>query len=126
VVAYFKAVESIQPGSIGNPETVAQQVAAGLGNGDTSGIEGMIQQAQETRNHLSVILPPQPCATYHQELLASLDEGLNLMKAIKTLVASPTSPSMPASDLTARANAMKVRSDSLRSQEMALKQRYVE
>jgi hypothetical protein len=123
VVAYFKAVESIQPAPGGDPEAVAQQIAMGLGNGDTSGIDGMIQQARETRSRLSALTPPQPCAAYHRELLASLDAGLDLMQGIKKLVGSPN-PSMQAAGITDRANAMKVHSDSLRNQERDLKQRY--
>ena len=47
---------------------MAQQVVAGLGKG-TCRADGMIQQAQTTRNRLSTITPPQPCAAYHRESL---------------------------------------------------------
>jgi hypothetical protein len=125
VVAYFKVVESLQPESSGTPETVAQQVAAGLGKGDTSGLDGMIQQAQESRRRLSAITPPQPCAAYHRELLASLGEGLDVMQGIKKMLTS-SNPSVDTSEIVNRANAMKVHADSLQSQEKALKQRYLE
>ena len=123
VVAYFKAVEAIQPESSGDPETVAGQIAVGLGKGDTSGIDGMIQQAQDSRSRLAALTPPQPCAAYHKELLASLDDGLDMMRTLKQMMASPN-PAQQAPDITSRANAMKARSDSLRNQEQDLKQRY--
>jgi hypothetical protein len=125
VAAYFKAVEAIQPAAGGEPEAVAMQVATGLGNGDSSGIDGMILETRTTRTRLAALAPPQPCAAYHQELLGSLDDGLAMMQSLKKLAGSPN-PSALASDITDRANAMKVRSESLNSQEKALKQRYCE
>jgi hypothetical protein len=123
VVAYFKAVEAIQPESSGDPETVAGQIAVGLGKGDTSGIDAMMQQAKDSRSRLAALTPPQPCAAYHRELLASLDGGLDMMQTLKQMMASPN-PAQQAPDITSRANAMKARSDSLRNQEQDLKQRY--
>ena len=125
VAAYFKAIESIQPETAGNPETVAMQITSGLGNGDPSGIDGMIQQAMQTRSRLAALSPPQPCAGYHRDLLASLDESLGLMRSIKQAFSSPN-PSLDANTLTDAGKALKSRSDSLRSQEKALKQRYCE
>jgi len=123
VAAYFKAVEGIQTAATGDPASVAQEIALGLGKGDSSGIDGMIRQAQDTRSRLAALAPPQPCAAYHKDLLASLDEGLDLMRAIKNLAAS-SDPAQQAPEITRRAGAMKARSDSLQSQEKALKRRY--
>jgi hypothetical protein len=123
VAAYFHTVESLQPETGGNPEAAALQATLGLGSGDTSGIDGLIRQALDTRNRLAALAPPQPCAAYHQELLASLDEGLGLMRAIKQMVTS-TDPTAQAAQLTDRANALKARSETLKSMEKSLKQRY--
>lgn len=123
VAAYFQAVENIQPGSGGDPETMAQQIVAGLGKGDMTGFDGMIQQAQAARDRLSAITPPQPCAAYHRESLASLGEGLELMRALKKAISS-AEPDSPVLSLADRANALKVRSEALQRQEKALKQRF--
>lgn len=123
VAAYFQAVEAIQPAASGDPETVAQQVLAGLGKGDMSGFESMIQQAQATRDHLSTLTPPQPCAAYHRDSLASLDAGLALMRDMKRALSS-AGQDTAASNLADRANALKARTDALQLQEHALKQRY--
>lgn len=123
VAAYFKAVDDAQPDTSGNPEAVAQQVVAGLGKGDTSGFDEMIQQAQRTRNRMAAIAPPQPCAAFHRESLASLDAGLDLMRAMKKALAS-SEPGPQVASLTDQANAMKTRSEALQAQEAALRQRF--
>ncbi|MBL0313132.1 MAG: hypothetical protein IPP78_10565 [Holophagaceae bacterium] len=123
VAAYFQAVEAIQNPASGDPETIAQQVVAGLGKGDISGFDGMIQRAEATRNRLYAILPPQPCAAYHRESLASLDAGLGLMRDVK-LALSAAGQEAAAIQLADRANALKARTDALQRQELALKQRY--
>ncbi len=122
VAAYFKAAEAIQPAVGGDLDTVAQDVVSGLGKGDTSGLDGMIRQAQDTRDKLSALKPPQPCAAYHQALLSSLDEGLGLMRSLRTLVISPNPAQAP--DLANRANAMKAHADALKGMEADLKRRY--
>ena len=123
VAAYFQTVENIQPGSSGDPESMARQVVAGLSKGDTSGFDGMIQQAQVARNRLSAITPPQPCAAYHRESLESLDVGLDLMRDMKKDLSSPGQEAS-AINLAERANALKARTEALQLQEKALKQRF--
>ncbi len=123
VAAYFQAVEAIQPPASGDPETLAQQVVAGLAKGDMSGFDGMIQQAKMARERVSAITPPQPCAAYHRESLASLDAGLELMRDMKNAL-STSGQDAAAIQLADRAYALKARADALQIQENALKQRY--
>ena len=123
VAAYFQAVEAIQPPASGDPETLAQQVVAGLAKGDMSGFDGMIQQAKMARERVSAITPPQPCAAYHRESLASLDAGLELMRDMKNAL-STSGQDAAAIQLADRAYALKARTDALQIQENALKQRY--
>lgn len=122
VAAYFQAVDRIQPQRQGDPEAVAQQVMAGFGKGDTSDFEGMIQEAQTTRDRLAAITPPPPCAAYHRESLAILDGGLDLTRAIKAALGGTNPPA----DLTDKATALKTRSEALQAQEQELKRRYVQ
>lgn len=123
VAAYFQAAENSQPSSNGDPESIARQVLAGLSKGDMSGFDGMIQQTHESRSRLSMLVPPQPCAAYHRESLASLDAGLDMMRAMKKALSSPGQDAQ-LMDLAGQANALKARADALQLQEKALKQRY--
>ncbi len=123
VATYFKTVEYIQPASGGDPESMAQQVVAGLGKGDTSGFDEMIRQARAARTRMSDVVPPPPCAAYHREALASLDAGLELMRSMRKALAAPGQESQVL-DLADQANALKARSEALQVQEKALKQRY--
>jgi hypothetical protein len=125
VSAYFEAVERIQPKKSGSPETVALQLVAGLGTGDTAEFDGMIRQIQETRNGLAGITPPQPCAALHRGSLANLDAGLALMRAMKKAMSS-SDPLSGTLDLANRANALKAHAEALQAQERALKLRYRE
>ena len=125
VIAYFKAVDAIHPEGSGDPDTVAQEVAGGLAKGDTSGIDRMLQQSEATRARLQAITPPAVCAAYHQSLLASLDDGMDMLRLI-TRATSSSAPSTSTSDLTDRANAMKARSEALQLQEKKLRQQYCE
>jgi hypothetical protein len=118
-------MDSIQAGSASNPESSALSMMSGLGKGDSAEMDGMIHQAQGVRARLAAIAPPRPCAAYHRESLAVLDEGLEQMQAIKRIFASPD-PTSQLAGLTERANAMKARADRLQEQEKALRTKYRE
>jgi hypothetical protein len=124
VKAYFAAVERIQPAQTGDPDAVAQQMVGGLAKGDSSGLDGMFQQAQATRARLAAITPPAPCAAFHRESLAVLDGGLEMMQSLKQSLAAPGQGGTALQDLSARATELKARSEALQAQEKALRQRY--
>jgi type IV secretory pathway VirB10-like protein len=124
VQAYFAAVERIQPAQSGDPDAVAQQLVGGLAKGDSSGLDGMFQQAQATRARLAAITPPAPCAAFHRESLAVLDGGLEMMQSLKQSLASTGQGGTALQDLSARASELKARSEALQAQEKALRQRY--
>jgi hypothetical protein len=124
VAAYFDAIDHIQPGQMsGDPESMAQGIMGGLAKGDSSAFEGMIQQAESARAHLASILPPQPCATYHRESLASLDAGLALMRSLKAAMASQ-SGDVQLSPLASQADSLRKRSEELQREEQALRRLY--
>lgn len=123
VATYFRAIDSIQPQLTGDPESVAQEVMAGLGKGDTSGFDRMIQQAEATRARLSALAPPTPCAAYHRDSLACLEASLDLMHSMKQLLSAP-GQGASGPDLTDQANAMKARTEALQRQEKTLRQRF--
>jgi len=123
VLAYFRALDALQPEGKGDPEQKAQEVVAGFAKGDTSSFDGMDRQAQTARNRLAALTPPAPCTTFHQDSLALMDAGLDLMRGIRKAMASPEAAS-GLGDLTERANALKARTDTLKAQENALRSRY--
>lgn len=124
VQAYFAAVERIQPAQSGDPDAVAQELVGGLAKGDSSGLDGMFQQAQATRARLAAITAPAPCAAFHRESLAVLDGGLEMMQSLKQSLASTGQGGTALQDLSARASELKARSEALQAQEKALRQRY--
>jgi hypothetical protein len=121
VVAYFDAIDHIQPaGTGGDPESTAQGIMGSLAKGDSSGFDGMIQQAEIARRRLAAISPPQPCATYHRECLVSLDNGLALMRSLKTAMAGQGADGQLIF-LASQAEVLRKRSESLQTEEQALR-----
>jgi hypothetical protein len=124
VVAYFDAIDHIQPaGTGGDPESTAQGIMGSLAKGDSSGFDGMIRQAEIARGRLAAISPPQPCASYHRECLVSLDNGLALMRSLKTAMAGQGAEGQLTS-LAAQAEVLRKRSESLQTEEQALRRHY--
>ena len=124
VAAYFDAVDHIQSGGMaGGPESTAQGIMGSLMKGDSSGFDQMIQQAESARASLAAITPPSPCAAYHRESLASLDDGLSLMRSLKASMDAPNGASQIAA-LTTQANTLRAQSEALQKEEQALRQRY--
>jgi hypothetical protein len=124
VVAYFDAIEHIQPGAMhGEAEGIATEMAASLANGDTSGLDKMVRQTEAAKASLAAIAPPAACAAFHRESLESLDDGLEVLRALKTAMESPE-PAAQLAGVTARANALRSRADVLQKEEQDLRQRY--
>lgn len=124
VAAYFFAVERIQVGSMtGNAESVGQEMAAALANGDTSSLEKMIRETEAARARLTAVSPPAPCVAHHRESLGSLDDALEVLRALKTAMESPE-PIGQLANVTTRAQALRSRADVLQKEERALKERY--
>jgi hypothetical protein len=124
VAAYFEAVDQIEPGKMsGNAEDVAGEMAAALAKGDTSGLDGMIQETEAARERLAALTPPAACAGHHQESLASLGDALEVLRSLKSAMESPD-PAAGLSGVAARAAALRSRSEALQKEESALRQRY--
>jgi len=123
VAAYFQAIDQIQPGQMsGDASDMANKILEPLAKGDTSGLDAMIHQAESARKRLGSLAPPQPCATYHHECLASLEDGLGMMRAVKKAIESSDVSGL--SSLTDQGNAMRSRSEALAREEKAIRQRY--
>jgi type IV secretory pathway VirB10-like protein len=124
VAAYFDAVDHIQPGAMtGDANAMANEMGAALANGDMSGLDKLIGQTEAAREKLAAVVPPAACAEYHRESLASLDDALGVVRALKTAMESPE-PASQLAGVAARANALRARADVLQKEEQDLRQRY--
>ena len=124
VAAYFDAVERIQVGSMsGEAESVGQEMAAALANGDTSGLDKMIRETEAAKARLAAVPPPAPCAAHHRESLGSLDDALEVLRSLKAAMESPD-PAAQLAGVSARAQALRSRADVLQKEELALRERY--
>jgi hypothetical protein len=123
VADYFVTIDQIQPGQMGGDAyDMANKIVEALARADTSGLDGLIQQAEFARKRLAALTPPQPCTTHHRESLACLDEGLKMLRSVKQGVASSDTDGL--SSLTTQANAMLSCSDILAQEEKAVRQRF--
>jgi hypothetical protein len=124
VAAYLDAVDHIQPGKMsGDAEGVAGEMAAALARGDTTGLDRMIRETEAAKGRLAALTPPASCAAHYHESLGSLDDALEMLRSLKTAMASPD-PSAQLTAVTSRATAVRSRSEALQKEELALRQRY--
>jgi hypothetical protein len=124
VVAYFDTVDHIQPGAMsGEADGIAHEMAAALANGDTSGLDKMIRQIEAAKVSFAAVTPPAPCAAFHRESLASLDDGLEMLRSLKGAMES-SEPVAQLASVATRATALRSRADALQNEELALRQRY--
>jgi hypothetical protein len=122
VAAYFRALDRVQPGPLsGDPEALARGLVEALFKGDPSGFDGMLRQAESSRAALAAVDPPAPCAAFHQESLAFLDDSLALLRSIRE---SLTVPGASAPDVAAQATGLQARAGQLQREEKELRQRY--
>jgi len=124
VAAYFAALDAIGPsGPAGDPQSLAGGLATALAQGDTSGIDGLIRETEESRARLLAIAPPAACAAHHRETLASLDDALGMLRALKAATGSDD-PATALADVATRSTALKSRAEALQAEERALRERY--
>jgi len=124
VAKYLADVDQIQPANLnGSPEGVANEMATALARGDTSGLDAMIRQTEGAKERLTAVRPPAPCAVHYQKSLESLDDAVEMLRALKTSMQSPDPVSGLAS-VQARASILQTRAEALQNEDRALRQRY--
>lgn len=124
VAAYFDTVERIQVGSTsGEPETIAREIASALSSGDTSGVDKLIRETEAARTGLAAVAPPVPCAAHHRESLGSLDDAVEVLRALKAAMESGD-PVGQLGAVSTRALALQSRAEVLQREEVSLKERY--
>ena len=124
VAGYFAALDAIGPsGPAGDPQSLAGGLATALAQGDTSGVDRLIGETEESRARLLAIAPPAACAAHHRETLASLDDALGMLRALKAAAGSDD-PATALVDVATRSTALKGRAEALQAEERALRERY--
>ena len=106
----------------GDASEVANKIVESLASADTSGLDGIIQRAESSRNRLATLLPPPLCTTHYRVSLACLDAGLKMLRSMRQAVASSDADGL--FSLTAQANAMLSCSDILTKEDKAIRQRF--
>jgi hypothetical protein len=124
VARYFADVDQIQPANLdGSPESVATGMATALARGDTSGLDAMIRQTEAAKERLAAVRPPAPCAVHYQKSLESLDDAVEMLRALKSSMQSPD-PVSGLAGVQARASILQTRAEALQNEDRALRQRF--
>lgn len=124
VAKYLADVDQIQPANLnGSPESVATEMATALARGDTSGLDAMIRQTEAAKERLVAVRPPAACAVHYQKSLESLDDAVEMLRALKSSVQSPD-PVAGLASVQARAGILQTRAEALQNEERALRQRF--
>ncbi len=107
----------------GEANGIANEMAAALANGDTSGLDKMIRETEAAKASLVAVAPPASCATHHRETVASLDDAMDVLRSLKAAMES-SEPATRLADVSARATTLRSRADALEKEELALRERY--
>ncbi len=123
VAAYFQAIDHLQPDELGgSAEDKAQEIVTALIKGDASGLDGLIRQSEAAKQRLAAIVPPAPCARFHQECQANLDESLGMLRSIKQSISASDPKALEG--LTQSIYALRARAEAMQREEKDLGQRY--
>lgn len=83
---YFGELEALQArGKYWNdPESFGRTLIDQASRGDASGFDELITANQRVRDAVAAMTVPAPCAEHHSRTLGLLDEGLSLLKEVKS------------------------------------------
>ena len=124
VSAYLATIDRIQPAEIGgSAESAANELAMALAKGDTSGLDTMIRDTEAAKRQLAAVAPPPQCAAHYRECAGSLDDGLEMLRALRDALASPD-PTSALLGVSARATGLRERAEALQREDAALRRRY--
>ena len=123
VAAYLVEVDAIQASGVaGGPESAANEMAAALARGDASGLDRLVDETEEARRRLLAIAPPAACAAHHRETVASFDDALGMLRALREASAS-SDPAVALSAIAAQATALRTRAETLQREDRRLRER---
>lgn len=120
---YLAEVEGITAGTedLGNPSTFATDLLNQSMMGDTSGIDTLLSQAQQSQAALSAIRPPQSCKEHYRLMSAQMKASVGLLQQLKT--ALQTSDSSGLAALAGQGSAMQTQARRLQQLTNELKEK---
>jgi len=123
VADYFAVLDTVQEGKLAdNPQSFAQELLQSAMGGDVSGLDRIIRQLEEGRAKTLAVAPPASCREFHRGSLALADESLQVMRSMRTALASKDLSALAA--IGQRAQSLKARAEDLDRRERAIKRQY--
>jgi hypothetical protein len=120
---YFREMDQAQDqGSIGDPKDFAQKLLTGMMSGDTSGFDQVVRAANVGLAKARTLAPPQPCASYHQQMLKLLEQTTAML--VKLRGALQNKDPGAAATIASDANSLKDAAEALEQQEKSIKSRF--
>lgn len=124
VVSYLEAVSAIRAGEAGGPaESAANEMASALVRGDASGLDRIIRETEESQRELLAITPPAACRAHYAETRETLDESIEMLRALRQAALS-AEPGPALADVARRAEALRLRAEALKREDEALRRRW--
>ena len=123
VSAYFKQMDALQSGGqIGDQEAFANTVLQGAVSGDFSGIDDLVRAAGDAERRAVALQPPGECAEYHRMAVTLLQESKTMITALRDGLKRNDTNAL--TSISASAQSMKSRADTLAAAEKALRARF--
>ena len=123
VSAYFKQMEALQSGGpIGDQEAFATTILQGAVSGDFSGMDNLVRAAGDAERRALSVQPPGECAEYHRMALTLLQESRTMMAGLRDGLKRSDADAL--ASISASAQSMKSRADTLAAAEKALRARF--
>ena len=122
VAAYFKQMEAIQSAGSGDPQAFANTIATAAGRGDFSGMDGLMRSATDAERRAAALQPPGECAEYHRQAVTLLQESRTMIGALREGLKRNDTNALNA--VSASAQSLQARAESLAQAEKALRARF--
>jgi hypothetical protein len=123
VSAYFKQMDALQSGGpIGDQEAFATTLLQGAVSGDFSGIDDLVRAAGDAERRAMAVRPPGECAEYHRMAVTLLQESRTMITALRDALKRNDVNAL--TSVSATAQSMKSRADTLAAAERALRARF--
>ena len=122
VALYFARLDAIQIGDGGLSPEAGQAMLTAMLQGDASGFDRLVADAERAERDAAAVVPPPECASYHRSLLDLLHESRTLLADLRSAIGSEDKDEVFA--IASRASALQQRAEQLRGQENELRRRH--
>jgi hypothetical protein len=118
---YFIRMDSIQAAGMGDTQEVASKLLTGAMRGDTSGIDQIVSSVDASITKVKAITPPPECAGYHAKMLDLLGQSEQLVRSLKSVMASQDTGAIAGIAMTG--DAIKTKTEALEAEGKAIRAR---